>query len=160
MVIRSRLAAQPALPNQQAPDQKEAQSPEKADSAQETPRAVLWLPTHVHMNTHTHTNHKPFTIACQLPSGSISSDMRSLVQLVRVSMSSSWALTFRSPRCLQTQDSSTWRKSSSSLLNFSESIYKGSPQKVKTSTLKRKLNPIIRYEGGRKFFFPVNDNTY
>lgn len=28
------------------------------------------------------------------------------------------------------------------------------------STLKRKLNPIIRYEGGRKFFFPTKDNVH
>lgn len=28
------------------------------------------------------------------------------------------------------------------------------------STLKRKLNPIIRYEGGRKFFFPIKDNVH
>lgn len=28
------------------------------------------------------------------------------------------------------------------------------------STLKRKLNPSIRYDGGRKFFFPTKDNAH
>lgn len=27
-------------------------------------------------------------------------------------------------------------------------------------TLKRKLNPSIRYDGGRKFFFPTKYNTH
>lgn len=88
--------------------------------------------------------------------------MSSLVQLASVSMSSSCTLTFRSPRCLQTQDSSTCGNSSFSLRELQVRLMKVRKKphthtkktKKMKSTLNRKLNPIIRYEGGRKFFFP------
>ena len=37
---------------------------------------------------------------------------------------------------------------------------KNQKTKKRKSTLKRKLNPIIRYEGGRKFFFPTKENIH
>lgn len=44
--------------------------------------------------------------------------MSSLVQLASVSMSSSCTLTFRSPRCLQIQDSSTYGNSYFSVMEL------------------------------------------
>lgn len=88
--------------------------------------------------------------------------MSSLVQIASVSMSSSCTLTFRSPRCLQIQDSSTYGNSSFHWWNFRLRLMKIRKKIMKKlkSTLKRKLNPIIRCEGGRKFFFPTKDNVH